>query len=455
MEEVFLITYHNSILNQFTTTAMKRFFAGSCFLCFLLNAWHVFGQKNEVAFAGNLFNFFNAAKEQAEAKEHLLALAYLDSALMIAPDYAQIRYAKARQLMLAGQEKAAWDELQLLVNRNQQFVRKATEDSVFTRHPNYKQFSRSLGKLDQTINKSIPFVTIPESDVVPEGVAYDPIEKALYVSSIYKRKILKIKPDKSISDFVVSGQDGLLSVIGMEVDAKRRELWVCSSYDPSNSVVGGDTLTRNQTAIHRLDLKTGRLIKKYELADTLPHFFNDLTVLPKGDVYITDSHEGNVYQITTEADKLEPVFDKPFLIGANGITKDPKGENLYIASWLRGIIKYTIKDKSWVWLKAIDPYVSLSGIDGLAFYKGDLIANSPIEIKGVVRLRLNKAGNRVQTVDILEYGNPLFGESTTGELAGNTFYFIANAGLEAYDRSTGKLDKSKLRQPVILQIKLK
>jgi hypothetical protein len=37
-------------------------------------------------------------------------------------------------------------------------------------------------------NNSVIAFQIPEVDLIPEGITYDPVEKAFYVSSTYKRK---------------------------------------------------------------------------------------------------------------------------------------------------------------------------------------------------------------------------------------------------------------------------
>ena len=70
---------------------------------------------------------------------------------------------------------------------------------------------------------------IPENDLIPEGIAFNPKTRAIFVSSTWKRKILKISSDGKVEDFIKSGQDGILGVIGMKVDAERQLLWVCTS----------------------------------------------------------------------------------------------------------------------------------------------------------------------------------------------------------------------------------
>jgi hypothetical protein len=49
---------------------------------------------------------------------------------------------------------------------------------------------------------SLVTITISQRDLIPEGLAADPSNGVLFLGSIYRRKILKIKPDGITSDFV-------------------------------------------------------------------------------------------------------------------------------------------------------------------------------------------------------------------------------------------------------------
>lgn len=400
-----------------------------------------------------IFDYYQAAKIKSVENEHHLALLYIDSALAIAPHYAQIRYTKAQFLQASGNPGKALLELEILLGQKQQYVKNVIKDTLFKNHPKFQEFITSLNQLEDPVNNALEYIQLQEKDLVPEGVAFDSLNKSLFISSIYKRKIIKIDVHKNVTDFTTSGQDDLLSVIGMEADAARRHLWVCSSYQVANDIINSKGL-QPQAAIHKLDLDTGKLLEKYILNDTLSHFFNDLTVLPNGDVYFTDTNQGMAYRILKNEKKIEPLFLQPILISANGITRDSGGKNLFIASWLRGIIKYNVRTGLWKWIVSEDPRVSTSGVDGLAYYKGNLILNSPIEIGGVIKLKLNEAEDEVESMEVLEYRNIHFGETTTGEIDEDNFFFIANAGLSAYDKN-GNLDQTKLNPPVILQIKLK
>lgn len=402
--------------------------------------------------AQKLAGYFQNASENSQNGDHKSAMIYMDSALAITPNYAPVQYEKARMLVRAGENEQALEILNLLLDQKQRIVERVSQDTIFNRQAYFEEFLKK-SQQQEVINNSTEYVTLEEHDLVPEGVAYDEKDEVLYISSIYKRKIVMIDQNREVSDFVTSGQDGLMSVIGMEADPVRRHLWVCSSYDPSNEIVGGEALA-HQAAIFKYDLDTRELIRKYTVNDTLKHFYNDITILPNGNAYFTDSGVGDAYVITTEDDEISPLFEEPFLLGANGITKDEAGENLFISSWLRGIIKYNVASGEWKWLESGDPAANTTGMDGMAYYRGSLIVNSPFNVKGILQFELNATGDQIEKMKVLEYGNPLFGSPTTGEIGGDTFYYIADAGLEAYDRSTGKLEKGKLAKPVILKIDL-
>ena len=71
--------------------------------------------------------------------------------------------------------------------------------------------------------------TLEERDLIPEGTAYDPVTEQVFISSMYKRKIVAIRNDGSHYDFAKEASDDLWATFGMEVDPLRRKLWVISS----------------------------------------------------------------------------------------------------------------------------------------------------------------------------------------------------------------------------------
>ena len=83
--------------------------------------------------------------------------------------------------------------------------------------------------------------TLSEADLIPEGIAWDPGSRRLFVGSLARNKIVAISADGRFSDFVPSGRDGLRRVLGMKVDASKKSLWVCSAEADSPPQVGNAT----------------------------------------------------------------------------------------------------------------------------------------------------------------------------------------------------------------------
>src|SRR5436190_9178087 len=182
------------------------------------------------------------------------------------------------------------------------------------------------------IHRSKIAFTLSEKDLFPEGIAYDPLDKAFFLSSLHKRKIVRVRLRKQrtsiVEDFTSEGQDGLYSTLGMKVDAERRILWVCSSAESfmkhySESDAG-------KAALFKYDLNTRKLIRKYEVGPNPRRLLNDITLNAKGDVFVTDTASGEIFTVRQEKDELETFIPTGTFQGPNGITISDDGETLFI-----------------------------------------------------------------------------------------------------------------------------
>ena len=299
---------------------------------------------------------------------------------------------------------------------------------------------------------------IAEPDLIPEGIAYDSESKAFYVGSTYKRKIVKIDADGTVSDFTGEAQDGLRSLLGMRVDARRRILWAISEH------AGGSVPFKNMTKdclgcseVYKYDLKTGKLIKKYSLDNKpKPHFLNDLTITSDGDVYLTNTITGEIFFISHRTDKLEVFHDFGPKAFPNGIDLSADEKRLFVAIH-ENLAVIDLKSKKSVFLKLPDG-VKGGSIDGLYFYRNSLIAIQPFEKeKTIVRFFLNKEQNAVTKMETIESENKSFLQPTTGAIVGKDFYFLANSQLQLFRalyKPEGDFDKSKLADVLVLKLRL-
>jgi tetratricopeptide (TPR) repeat protein len=244
----------------------------------------------------DIFSLSTQIQKTFEAKDYQSALKHLNSALELAPNHPSILFYQARAFMLTGQREKALKNLEEIVA-----LGAAPPDHAdFASIQNSDRWNGILkqSKLNKTPThlSDVAFI-IPQKDLILEGTAYDPVTKTFYFSSIYRRKILAIDPDGKVRDFTAEKQDGLWGPLGMEVDPERKWLWINhTNLGEEMSMIDPDPTTKGHTGILKYDITSGKLIKKYLLAEKdKQHGFNDLAIARNGDVFITDSSDGSVY----------------------------------------------------------------------------------------------------------------------------------------------------------------
>ncbi len=305
------------------------------------------------------------------------------------------------------------------------------------------------------ISHSYTAFTITEKDLLPESIAYDSIKNEFFIGSTRKGKIVKILRNGDLQDFILPKQHGLWMIIGIKADVERRNLWVCSS--------GGDNLEgyrfkdKNEgrpAGVFKFNLDTGKLIKKYVLdSPGKVHFFNDLVINKKGDVYITHMFsEPSIYKISTTENKLEKIFVFDNIKYPNGLALSNNESKLYVAH-SDGISIINIPDYKIQPLKTPEniKVSKQESIDGLYFYNNSLIGIQP-DINTVQQFTLDKLGINIISSKLLEVNHPVMNNPTTGEVIGNQLYYIANAQFGSFNDDGSLFPQEKLYETYILKL---
>jgi sugar lactone lactonase YvrE len=314
------------------------------------------------------------------------------------------------------------------------------------RNTNTPPFREIVARLDAreplVHNAQTAFKLARRRDLIPEGIAYDPVDDVFYVSSIYRRNILRVDRRGRATDLLPPAAHGMLSTLGMHVDAKRRLLWVASA--AAEEMIGFTRELEGRSMLFAFDLRDGSVVKHITIGSAAePSMLNDLTILADGTVFVTDTVRNQVLRTAADVDTLD-VFLDDFRF-PNGIVASRDDKTLYVADF-RGITRVNLTNGK---RQAIETNGLMNGVDGLAMHRGNLIAIQ----NAIGRARVVRIGADSGRVEILESKNPLFEVPTTGVVAGDEFYFIANPGLRSFDDH--KLwPKAKLSDPVMLKIPL-
>ncbi len=264
---------------------------------------------------------------------------------------------------------------------------------------------------------------ITEKDIIPEGLAFDPVSKTIYVSSMHKRKIVSINEQGVISDFIKQAQDDIKSVVGMEVDNERNCIWAVSCEVNDMLPLVDPSSEQWVSSVYQLDLVSGKLIKKYKL-NKQGVFLNDLTVADDGTVYVSESVGKSVYKIIPGVDTLEFFINFPEVSFINGLDFTDKPGRLFVCNE-KGVFMIDIASKTYSTLPS--GKINSSDIDGLAFHKNYFIAH---QSTAITRLYLSDNRDSIIRVDTLDYGKE-FDASTTGEVSDDYYYYIVNAQVQS------------------------
>lgn len=296
---------------------------------------------------------------------------------------------------------------------------------------------------------------LQDRELIPESVAYDHKERAYYVGSMYKRKIVKVTPDGRQADFVSAAADGLWGVLGMKVDAERRELWAnaCNLNDRRPPMIPDDEATRGQGGAFRYNLDTGKLIAKYTVGwQMAPRCFNDLVITPDGSVYFSSGPDG-VYRLRPGETRVEVFVEYPSFI--NGIAASDDGARLFLGDY-RGVQVMDVATRIARPL-SVPEGESLAGIDGLYVRGRTLVAiqngrrNQP---ERLLQAELSPSLDAVTCFTVLERDRPDYDIPTTGVLVGNEIYYVASSQLGRFNEDKTIFPHDKLTESVVVRTPL-
>lgn len=391
-------------------------------LILLLTVSSVAGAQNPLARLGEVRRAINARNAAA-------ALALLDSIRPSSPDNPSVVFLSAHANGLAGRAADARADITRLLRWDARYAQAALRDTtVAALRPDFPNVDSLALAAARPVSLGAVWATIAERDLVAEGTAWDPASRSVLIGSLNKHKIVAIAPDGSVSDRVAAGTEGLRSVVGIHVDTARGILWAASNarYDtPSDST---------PSALFAFDARSGAFRSRRPVPTAGRHFLNDVTTGSDGTVYVTDSETGEVWYAAPGAVALRELTALGRVPGRNGITISPDGRVLFTAD-VDHIQALDLRSGA-TWRLEPPDDVSVAWIDGLAFADNSLIAHHPLSFWRIARYRLDPSWRRIEGRVLLEANTPDGRTSTTGEIVGEDYVYIANSQIDRMNAKT-------------------
>jgi sugar lactone lactonase YvrE len=293
-------------------------------------------------------------------------------------------------------------------------------DPAFARmkdDPEFQSLVEQVRREFRPVHRARLAFTVPQNDLIPEGLAVDSEEHLFYMGSLSRKKIVKISRTGAVSDFVPAGRYDLESICGIKVDPRNHEVWANTCPDDGKSA-----------ELLHFD-RVGKLLERFRQSTPGPHLFNDLVLRNDDEVYLTDSlaNEALKFDRKTQTFAVLPLSRSVYY--PNGIALSGDGRLLYVADAF-GVLAYDLERQK---AFEVSPGTSntVSGFDGLYWYRGSLVGiQNSMGMPRAAQFQLSAHGSRVTKATVLEYRSDYVALPTTGAIDGNKFYFMANTQLD-------------------------
>lgn len=281
----------------------------------------------------------------------------------------------------------------------------------------FVHISESLEMYLEPVRNSRRLFTVEQPGLIPEGIALDPASDRVFVGSMRSGDIYTMDSERHWSVFASVRHEGKLAAVGLEVDSVRGILWAVGA--AFETVEGYDPDAVPRTGLFGFDLDSGQLLHKY-IADPSFNGFNDVTVAPSGDIYLSG---GGVAMLRNGADRIEKIETSISIIGSNGITLGPGANRLFVSSYPVGVAVIDLPSGRARWLQP-PVNTTLYGIDGLYWYDGGLVGvQNGVEPWRLIRMQLDDAMENVSSVSFIEFANADF-TPTTGSIVGDVITYL-------------------------------
>ncbi len=279
---------------------------------------------------------------------------------------------------------------------------------------------------------------------IPEGIAVDPENGNLFISSVHLDKITKSNKDgKNSIDVIPTHLKGYSAGVGLEI--KQNFLFALGSIN-----------RKKESIVLQIDLENNSVVNSFELKDSIPNYFNDLAIDNNLNAYITDTEFHRIYRLDYKSGIIEVFIEHEQIKYPNGIAISEDQTKLFVDSYTSGIRIIDLMSKKI--LNQNHEQSAKRGIDGLKYDKQHLFAiingGNKKEKHGLVRFKLSQEEDKILESEELLMNHPKMDIPTTLSIVNEQVYILANSQLDNLDQKNNKIiDPKQLNEICIIKIK--
>lgn len=376
----------------------------------------------------------------AKAGDTALVIAKLEAARAARPDYPRVLNNLARFYVLAGRADDAMAQLRELAAMGLQIDVADEAFATLRRRADYPALAATFAANRAAVGRDETAWAITGMDGIIEGLAIHPTSLESFFSDVHHRCIWYRDTSggtAAMKKFSAEA-DGLLGVFALKIDTVRDTLWASSS--AIAEMKGYTDADKGRAFLAAYDLRTRKLRATFPIpADGREHVIGDFAVAPDGTIYASDSTAPVIWRLTPGAAALEKWLESDEFISLQGVALGSDGKSLYVADYANGLWRVALSSRHAA-LLAVPAHATLFGIDGIYPVPGGLVAvQNGIGPQRVVKVSLGDADGAATAVKVLRAGDAAMSDLSLGQVVGDHFDFIGNAGWAQFEKANGSI----------------
>lgn len=372
------------------------------------------------------------ANEAIKAGDRAAALAPLEAAAKLRPDYPRLGLELARTYAALGRPDDALAALRQLADRGVAF--RFAHDPALASLRELPAFAELAGRNPAAPVNAVRDLTttvVAGTTGIVECALPGPDQAAWFLADVRHRCIWRLAADGTRGRFTAETEP-LDGVFRLAWSADGKTLWATTA--AVGVMTGSASDEGARSALIALDAKTGKVRQRIAVpADERRHLLGDFVFDRDGTLYATDSFSPVIWRLPPGGGRLEAWLEHADFLNLQGLALGPDGRSLYVADYSNGVWRIDRETKSPALLRA-PANATFYGIDGLYAVKDDLYAvQNGVNPQRLLRIRPAAEAGQPSPAEILLSGQPAMTDLALGTLAHGRFSFVGNSGWALFD----------------------
>ena len=371
------------------------------------------------------------AAAAAQAGDQATALAKLEEAAQLRPDYPRLQVLLARTYVELDRPADALAALQRLADMGLHL--NVAADPAFAALKDVPEFKSVSSRLLQGLTTAASgdaAVTLTGVDGIIESCLYDPASQAWYFGDVRNRCIWQREARSGQLRKFTADEDALDGVFKLALSPDRKTLWAVTA--TMAVMTGEDAEDGKRSALVAIDFATGRVAARFPAAGKgVKHVLGDFIIASDGTVFATDSVYQAIWRLPPEGKELEVWLENEQFLNLQGLAFSGDGRTLYMSDYANGIWSIDVGTKALTLLTA-PANASFFGIDGIYAVPGGLLAvqngANPQRV-----LHIEPAATGASAARVVASGRPDMTDLSLGQVVNDRFFFVGNSGWALFD----------------------